>query len=159
MPTHERRRKTQLKAADDRVTRLRLHEIIAVGECASGHPGGATSERSAICEFGQRGASFIQTYMSISTALAAFGRDQTAHANGPATYETLPARLIGRAVHYLVWLVSRPWFSRRSFVAREPFGALCHSQSVHMLRRCVTSHGEPSCGSGSAALSAYSLFS
>jgi hypothetical protein len=97
MPTRERRRRAQLKAADDRVTRLRLHEIIAVGECASVHPGGATSERSAMCEFGQRGASFIQTYMSISTALAALDRYQTGHADGPATDATLPARLIARS--------------------------------------------------------------
>jgi len=68
MPTDERRRRAQWRAADYSVTRLRLHEIIAVGECASGHPGGATSERAAVRDFGQRGTSFIQAYMSVSTA-------------------------------------------------------------------------------------------
>ena len=74
MPTDERRRRAQWSAADDRTTRLRLHEIIAVGECASGHPGEATSERAAVRDFGQRGTSFIQAYMSVSTAAAVLSR-------------------------------------------------------------------------------------
>ena len=61
-----------------------------------------------MCEFGQRGASFIQTYMSISTARFALGRYQTGHADGPATYETIPARLIARsACLSLIRLVPR----------------------------------------------------
>lgn len=79
MPTDDRRRRAQWRAADYPVTRLRLHDIIAVGECASGHPGGATSERAAVRDFGQRGTSFIQTYMSISTAVTALGRGRFDH--------------------------------------------------------------------------------
>jgi hypothetical protein len=38
-----------------------------------------------MCEFGQRGASFIQAYMSISTACAALGSRQIGMRKRPAT--------------------------------------------------------------------------